>query len=218
MVKDKAVESGKERRMRNSHFSWAAYLARTISRRSGFTLVELLVVITIIGDLDCAVVAGGAGGARGRPAAAMHQQSQTDWAGRREPRGGAAASIRSAAGDAAWVGDPDRGFEGWKQPGGFFYNILPYMELPALHDMGARGNFRNGGNASVYAARTHDGRRLLHLPHAPQSEAIPHAKLRAVPPTTARGRCPALSSGRRRLCRQRGGSARPPLHWRADLA
>jgi hypothetical protein len=33
------------------------------------------------------------------------------------------------------VGDPDRG-SGPDQPGGFFYNCLPYLEQQALHDMG----------------------------------------------------------------------------------
>jgi prepilin-type processing-associated H-X9-DG protein len=34
------------------------------------------------------------------------------------------------------VGDPDRGF-GIRQPAGWVYNILPYIEQSALHDMGS---------------------------------------------------------------------------------
>lgn len=36
----------------------------------------------------------------------------------------------------AWVGDPDRGFTK-KQPGSWCYNILPYIEEQALHDLAA---------------------------------------------------------------------------------
>ncbi len=34
-----------------------------------------------------------------------------------------------------WTGDPTQGF-GKNQPGGFFFNVLPFLEEQALHDMG----------------------------------------------------------------------------------
>ena len=33
------------------------------------------------------------------------------------------------------IGDPDRGF-GEEQPGGWIFNILPFMEEQALYDLG----------------------------------------------------------------------------------
>ncbi len=99
----------------------------------GFTLVELLVVISIIGVLVSlllpAVQAAREAGRRAQCsnnlrnialAAIGHESAHQYY-----PSGGWGSQ---------WAGDPKKG-SGSKQPGGFFYGILPYMELAALHDL-----------------------------------------------------------------------------------
>jgi prepilin-type N-terminal cleavage/methylation domain-containing protein/prepilin-type processing-associated H-X9-DG protein len=103
----------------------------------GFTLVELLVVITIIGILIAlllpAVQAAREAARRVQCTnnlkqialgALTHEQQQGFF-----PTGGWYWT---------WVGDADRGFDK-HQPGGFFYNILPYIEMQSLHDMPSDG-------------------------------------------------------------------------------
>ena len=101
----------------------------------GFTLVELLVVITIIGILISLLL----------PAvqAAREAARRAQCGNNLKQIGLAALNHESAHGffpscgwGWAWVGDPDRGF-GARQPGGWVYNVLPFMEQEALHQMGA---------------------------------------------------------------------------------
>ena len=102
---------------------------------AGFTLVELLVVITIIGILISLLL----------PAvqAAREAARRIQCANHLKQIGLAALNHEQAHGFLpscgwgwAWVGDPDRGF-GDTQPGGWVYNILPFMEQEALHQLGA---------------------------------------------------------------------------------
>jgi prepilin-type N-terminal cleavage/methylation domain-containing protein/prepilin-type processing-associated H-X9-DG protein len=107
-------------------------------RRNGFTLVELLVVIAIIGVLVAlllpAIQAAREAARRTQcinnlKQLALGSQNHHDTHGH-FPSGGWGWE---------WVGDPDRGF-GKEQPGGWAYNLLPFFEQQALHDLGSDGD------------------------------------------------------------------------------
>jgi prepilin-type N-terminal cleavage/methylation domain-containing protein/prepilin-type processing-associated H-X9-DG protein len=107
-----------------------------VSRRKhfGFTIVEVLVVIAIIGVLVALLfpaIQSAREAARRTTcgnnlhqlaiAVKLHEQTQHSF-----PTGGWGAD---------WVGDPDLGFS-VRQPGGWIYNILPYMEEARLREVG----------------------------------------------------------------------------------
>ena len=113
---------------------WNARRNRTNPGR-GFTLVELLIVISIIGMLVAllmpAVQSAQESGRRAQCSNNLHQMALGCLA--LESKYGNSSPAAAGVGD--WAGEPDRGF-GVQQPGGWHYNILPFIDQADLHDMG----------------------------------------------------------------------------------
>ena len=140
------------------------------ARQRGFTLVELLVVITIIGILIGLLLPAvqSAREAARRMQCANHLKQMALGAHLHHethgyfPTGGWAWR---------WVGDPDLGF-GKEQPSGWHYNILPYIDQINLHQMGAGQTVTEKRAAARERLRTPVA--LFHCPSRRRAQLYPH--------------------------------------------
>ena len=107
-------------------------------KSSGFTLVELLVVITIIGILmGMLLPAINSAREAGRNAQCKNNLKQLGVACLAHEE--AQQTFPTGGWGWYWVGDPDCGY-GTNQPGGWIYNILPNTDQAAVHDLGRYGS------------------------------------------------------------------------------
>lgn len=140
-----------------------------LRRSTGMTLVELLVVVAIIGVLISLML----------PAVQNVRESARSVSCRNHLKqlGLAALAHHDAHGHFpsggwghAWLGYPERGF-GVEQPGGWIYNLLPFIESDALREIGRETN--GEARSEAHAKRLRTPIAMLNCPSRRASQVWP---------------------------------------------
>lgn len=106
----------------------------TAHQRTGFTLIELLVSLTVIGILIALLLPA----VQSVRTAAQRTQCKNNLrqiALAMQGSESACGRFPSNGWGYLWIGEPDRGTDRG-QPGGWIYNLLPYLEQQPLRDVG----------------------------------------------------------------------------------
>jgi prepilin-type N-terminal cleavage/methylation domain-containing protein/prepilin-type processing-associated H-X9-DG protein len=129
-------------------------IVRKQTASHGFTLVELLIVISIIGVLVALLMpAINAARESGRRAQCMNNAAQLAKACAQHET--AQTCFPGGGWGWGWTGDADGGV-GMHQPGGWIYNILPYIDQADMHDLGkglGTGKVGDGAKNSFHTQR-----------------------------------------------------------------
>jgi type II secretory pathway pseudopilin PulG len=184
--------------------------------RVGMTLVELLVVVAIIATLIgllLPAVQSARESARRTQCISHLKQIALACLAHEQARG----SFPSGGWGGQWTGDPDRGFDE-RQPGGWVFNVLPWVEQGGLHDLGA-GMTDAEAKANAAAGRLTTSVPLFTCPSRRSPGAFPVRSglefwVVAVP-TSVKRRLETLARGDYAA---NMGSGTPPNHYRGGGA